>query len=171
MDWFTEEYQKHMSAEYERIRAKHPSLVTVGFECYFGWFGIVERYFDGVAALLEQHPGAKFRVSQIKEKLGGIRIYSDESTVLCEPVEALVREAEIEADRTCEVCGAAGVLRVIGFGYYSTRCDAHAEGGHLATWQEPTEIADHLPGDEPKPWGSGNVFHDLGLPDPDDDGR
>jgi len=25
------------------------------------------------------------------------------------------------------------------------------------------------PGDEPKAWGSGNVWEDLGLPDPDDD--
>ena len=83
---------------------------------------------------------------QAKEKLGGIRLYSDESPVLCEPVGKLVREAEIEADRTCEVCGAAGVLRVIGFGYYSTRCDAHDEGGQLATWQEPTQIA--VPGIE-----------------------
>lgn len=146
MDWFTEEYQKHMSAEYERIRAKHPKLVTVGFEFYLGWNPIVERFFDGVAELLKQHPGAKFRMRQAKEKLGGIRLYSDESPVLCEPVGKLVRTAEAEADRTCEVCGAAGVLRVIGAGYYSTRCDTHAEGGQLAAWQEPTEIA--VPGIE-----------------------
>jgi len=145
-DWYDKDYSDHMNAEYARIRAKHPKLVTVHFECNAGWYPIIERYFDGVAELLEKHPGATFRASQIKEKLGGIRLYSDGSPVLCEPVGKLVREAEIEADRTCEVCGAAGALRVIGVGFYATRCDTHAEGGQLATWQEPTEIA--VPGIE-----------------------
>lgn len=70
MDWNTPDYQARMDAEYERIRAKHPTLVTHGFECLAGWYPILEAYFDEVARLIEAHPGSKLRLQQVKEKFG-----------------------------------------------------------------------------------------------------
>jgi len=126
-DWLTPEYRAWMAAEYERIRVKHPALVTVSFECYAGWFPLIERYFDEVARLLTEHPGATYEARQVKEKLAGLRLYSRSSDDIADAVKAAYDEAAAEADTTCEVCGRPGVMRVRQHSYM-TRCEEHADG-------------------------------------------
>jgi hypothetical protein len=127
-DWHTPEYQAAQRRSYERIRDKHPSLVTRGFECYTGWHPILERYFDEVARLKAAHPGAIFFLKQVKEKMGGLRIYALATDDIRDGGRAAYGRAIEEAERTCEVCGRAGVLRVR-TGAYMTRCEDHADGG------------------------------------------
>lgn len=99
--------------------------------------------------------------------------------------------AESASARTCEICGRSGSLQDLG-GLLATRCDRHAEameimddvsdrsafrcvGGKDQNENAPatpsgTPEVRPGPGDEQiTPCGSGNVFHDLGLPDPDEE--
>jgi hypothetical protein len=52
-----------------------------------------------------------YEIAQIKEKFGGLRYYFDSSlyygSVAHEIMDDIVRAAEYEASRTCELCGAS----------------------------------------------------------------
>lgn len=62
---------------------------------------------------------------QVKEKLGGLRIYGDGLHTTPALVVEL-RAAEQEASKTCEVCGDAGEMLSIK-GYYTVRCAKHSK--------------------------------------------
>lgn len=72
--------------------------VHYGFQCGPGWFSILEKL--GRAA---EPTGVKAHT--VKEKFGGLRVYTDRSNPV---MEAAVREAEKESLRTCEQCGQPG---------------------------------------------------------------
>ena len=63
------------------------------------------------------------QVQQIKEKFGGLRVYTDGND---ETIHALIGLAESMANRTCEGCGKKGKNRSWG-GWYMTYCDTCAE--------------------------------------------
>ncbi len=126
-EWNSPEYCEAMEREYQRIRDAHPDIVSTRFECLSGWYGIIEEYFDEVARLLAEHPGATFSLRQVKEKLAGLRLYSGTSEDIRAGVQAAYDKAAAAAERTCEVCGRPGVLRELR-GWYATRCGDHADG-------------------------------------------
>lgn len=63
-------------------------------------------------------------VEQVKEKFGGLRFYYDSDAL--NVIDKLVDEAEEQCWKTCEACGAPGVLR--GGGWLMTACDEHSDG-------------------------------------------
>ena len=63
---------------------------------------------------------AQVKVTQIKEKFGGLRFYYDGGD---DYIDGLVRMAEAWADKTCEMCGKPGEKR--GGGWIKTLCDEH----------------------------------------------
>lgn len=90
-----------------------------------GWRGIVERLCEKLA----ERPN--LRVSQVKEKFGGLRVYLHAAHDLPEgePTDwanEFVRDAEKEASTTCEQCGATGA-KLRGRGWVSTLCDGCAK--------------------------------------------
>jgi hypothetical protein len=91
-----------------------------------GWLDIVTRLHTG---LKELYPG--YKPMQIKEKFGGLRYYvkdypSDQKTY--EKFLALIRDAEREADETCEDCGTKeGVNTVSTGGWIRTLCVKDSE--------------------------------------------
>lgn len=77
-----------------------------GMECKDGWKDIIERTHE---KLLYVDPD--YTIAQIKEKFGGLRYYYDHSfesydDIRREIMDDIVRSAEDEASRTCELCGA-----------------------------------------------------------------
>jgi len=74
--------------------------------CGDGWKEIIRntdkklRYID-----------PEYKIAQIKEKFGGLRYYFDSSlyygSIAHEIMDDIVRAAEHEASRTCELCGAS----------------------------------------------------------------
>lgn len=82
-----------------------------------GWVDIIKDFLDGMDALgpWDHEHG----IAQIKEKFGGLRIYLAESTA---EREALVRLAEIRADKTCEWCGKPGTIDSSGY-WLKTLCE------------------------------------------------
>lgn len=67
----------------------------------------------------------EYRVAQVKEKFGGLRFYPEiDPPHGRDDFWARIRQAEDEADRTCEVCGEPGTAR--SGGWIKTLCDEHA---------------------------------------------
>jgi uncharacterized protein with HEPN domain len=79
-----------------------------GFEILDGWFALLDR----LSAKLAKDPA--IRVVQVKEKYGRLKVYweGDENAPpdprLDDEIEAAIREAADESERTCEVCGEPG---------------------------------------------------------------
>lgn len=67
---------------------------------------------------------------QIKEKFGSLRFYYEGNN---EAFDNFIHAAEIQAEQTCEWCGAPGRRRDYndGFNWLKTLCDTHA-----ANWKE-----------------------------------
>jgi hypothetical protein len=151
-EWLTEEYERLKQAEYERIRARFPTLVTRGFECWTGWFPIIERFFDEVADTLDGAPNVRFDLIQVKEKFAGLCIYyrvnppkpgnyldTREFRAADAPwqIDMAYERARKKAATTCEVCGQPGVFRN-NKGFFATRCDTHVDGGEPSAWDRVT---------------------------------
>jgi hypothetical protein len=65
-------------------------------------------------------PMPHITASQVKEKFGGLRFYTNGYT---DEVSGMIRMAESMSYRTCEVCGSPG--RSNNYGWISTLCDTH----------------------------------------------
>jgi hypothetical protein len=76
---------------------------------------------EPLAAEAEKVTGHPFDVLQVKQKLGGLRVYVNHSTnVIRNRIEA----AQLESLGTCEVCGQPGSRRE--GDWIRTACDEHA---------------------------------------------
>lgn len=96
-----------------------------GLECGAGWKDIIDRTHEKL-----KYIDPDYTIAQIKEKFGGLRYYFDSSvgygTVAHIIMYDIVRAAEEEASRTCEICGTnktgAGVGTREDRGWYYTYC-------------------------------------------------
>lgn len=123
------------------LKAKYPRLLptTFMFECHEGWLSILDRYFDVVDR--ELSPTEIYELRQVKEKLGGLRIY-DHGVVTSSsvPIRNAHALAEARSFYTCEYCGKRGVWSNRR-GYLTTVCEDHAvRDGYRA---EPYEDSDY----------------------------
>jgi hypothetical protein len=108
-------------AKYPRAYGK----VYCGFYVEPGWLSIL----DELGAVMEQHGIA---AAQVKEKFGGLRVYTDEAHA---EVDAAIKAAESKAWKTCEVCGEPGKrVAVNGGGWVKTMCDEHAANWPPRSW-------------------------------------
>jgi len=83
-------------------------LMAFGFECGDGWLPILEWLFAGFQELADRDGTVnRFRVTQVKQKYGTLRVYHNGG----EEYEALVEKAEALSAVTCEVCGQQGTMR------------------------------------------------------------
>jgi hypothetical protein len=76
-----------------------------GIECSDGWFDLLYKTFEGIEKILEQD--SNFRITQIKEKWGSIRIYTNFTN---DPIDSLINKAELESEKICEDCGKKGKI-------------------------------------------------------------
>lgn len=84
-----------------------------------GWAPLVNRVFDKLETIK-----GNVKIIQVKEKYGGLRIYTDYSN---EELDEVIYDAEHESLEMCEVCGQPGKLR--GKSWYYTSCDEHVKPG------------------------------------------
>lgn len=125
---------------FDDLRQKYPRLhlERVGFQCEEGWASILDRYFEVVDR--EMPEGAAYKIGQIKEKLGTLRIYDSsygENWASVPAVTEAHRLAEARSLHACECCGKRGRFRKRR-GYLTVTCDEHAfRNGALAIPEEP----------------------------------
>ena len=88
------------------------ALTSVGS----GWASLINTVFDTLENII-----GNVKIIQVKEKFGGLRIYTD---VLNEELDTVIQKVGYDSFTICEECGALGKLR--GGGWYRTLCDEHA---------------------------------------------
>ncbi|MFF0059611.1 hypothetical protein ACFYRI_35040 [Streptomyces microflavus] len=71
-----------------------------------GWRGLLERLHEQIRAVF---PG--YRLLDLKEKLGGLRVYVEGPPGSGDRLRSLIALAEVEAEHTYEFCGASGRIR------------------------------------------------------------
>lgn len=116
--------------------SKQPEL-TRGYPAVAdGWRQLVEKAIERIAEAVADLPAGSVRITQIKEKLAGVRIYTTARRDLPAEAAAKIEEAidlaEARSYCTCEICGAVGDM-YDDDGWYATRCDRHAKGERLPT--------------------------------------
>lgn len=107
-------HDKHPTAFPRPVRDRSQRQDTFGFygfECGPGWYSIL----DALGAVMELHG---VRATQVKEKFGGLRVYTEAAP---DEVYEAIRQAEEQAWRTCEDCGQAGTTREV-IGWLRTLC-------------------------------------------------
>ncbi len=96
-----------------------------------GWADILETALRRIATAMANEPErAVFRIIQIKEKFGTIRIYYEVrslSAAATKSIKEAIELAEARSACTCEICGEKGRL-YDGAGWHTTRCRRHANG-------------------------------------------
>jgi len=104
------------------------NLMAFGFDCEKGWYPIIEEAFNKMEKVIEKMPKKErkhfqkhFEIFQVKQKLGGLRIYVN---IYTDEIIEIINDAEIKAEKTCEVCGKPGELREVNHWYF-TNCDEH----------------------------------------------
>lgn len=120
-----EELEKQLTDEYTTLfRGKDmpvtENLMSFGCDCGDGWFNIINAACSVIATHTEHEGKTDFLFTQIKEKYGTLRMYSDGGNAYTAGIIAM---AEAMSGETCEVCGAPG--KVGGTGWLSTRCEKH----------------------------------------------
>ena len=116
-----EDLQKKLKIEYSEI-------LNVGIECGDGWYELIWELLHDIRKQCKKKL-LKCRVSQIKEKYGGLRLYYDawskaEDARFDDEIDNLIKEAEDKSLTICEECGAPGSIRK--GGWINTLCDEHA---------------------------------------------
>lgn len=90
-----------------------------------GWFNIVYKLHRQLVFI-----DPEYRVTQVKEKFGGLRFYADtvfgSDDVRYSIFYDLISAAEYSSERVCQVCGDYGTT-IFDRGWYSTLCDVHKE--------------------------------------------
>ena len=104
---------------------KYPEMlgkVYWGIECNNGWYKVLDELLGKIQAHTTDNSETPIDVLQIKEKFGGLRFYySGGDNYIAE----LVRFAEMECEKTCEICSAPGTMR--DDGWAKVRCDSCME--------------------------------------------
>jgi hypothetical protein len=126
---------------------KHPLLFTLdhkgrsfSFWCEEGWFNII----SAALQLIEQHlkkyeklcgQWPEFKFVQIKEKFGGLRIYTDGYSD--DYIRGIIDMAESMSYKTCDVTGRPGFLCIKGT-WLKTLCPEKAEELGYSKYERPT---------------------------------
>lgn len=82
-----------------------------------GWEHLVRAVYNARTGL-----GIPVGIIQVKERYGGLRIYTE---YFVGELESIIRRVGYESLKICEECGGPGTLASGSNGEYKTRCDAH----------------------------------------------
>lgn len=103
------------------------SCMAWGFDCDDGWFDLIDTLCERLQDCTDRNRAPQIVASQVKQKLGRLVFYCDESN---DVQNGMIYLAEDLSKRICETCGAPGRL-LVDNGRWLTRCSAHAPDGAL----------------------------------------
>jgi len=78
------------------------TAICFGFEIGNGWLQVFKKYLPELSKEILDNELKDFKIVQVKEKFGSIRIYTQYTT---EGVETIINKIEAECETTCEECG------------------------------------------------------------------
>ena len=105
---------------------KNKCSYGLDFRCGDGWIVLIDTLFSKIENHLrtcDADANKDFVIEQIKEKFGSLRFYAMNADM---EIYEVINEAEAESSKTCDECGAAGVLS-IRQRWYKTLCSSCQE--------------------------------------------
>lgn len=96
------------------------TMLGWGFTCGVGWYPILDRLFADIDRIRDEDGLKKLEVVQVKEKLGGLRVYVKGGN---DRVQARLWQAEEESLSICEGCGGPSPGISDRDGYLTTLCE------------------------------------------------
>jgi len=90
----------------------------VPFECGPGWQKLLEELFEELEEIRVRDKLEEFTVVQLKEKFGGLRVYTSYNT---DAIDEAIDKAEEKAWNTCMTCGKPGKYSIV-YGWRVTYC-------------------------------------------------
>ena len=129
-----EKYPKLFSEE-ERNDPKK-SLMRYGFGVKDGWFDLMDKLCADIQNTIDTKKKTnqefeQVRVVQVKEKMGGLRFYTDGAD---EKIAEMIHKAEKESYKICEVCGKEGKL-TNALIWFKTLCESCKAKGRIVLQQ------------------------------------
>jgi hypothetical protein len=95
------------------------TLICFGLEVSPKWLPTLDKGFQQMAEIVKKEKLDDFRITQVKEKFGGLRVYSRYSI---DEIDKIIERMEEEVEHICEKCGSLeGKLRTDG--WMRVRCD------------------------------------------------
>jgi len=106
--------EKELYSKYPKIFSDislpgHESRMAWGIECGNGWYWLIDLLCSNIMAF---HLGNDLPIpafTQVKEKFGSLRVYSDDASEYC---DGLIDMACAISTKICETCGNSGKFRV-----------------------------------------------------------
>lgn len=123
------ELDKALCEKFPGIFADRNASMTVtamcwGFEVNDGWYSLLDVLCEELQRDTDQQGALQVVATQVKEKFGGLRFYVHAAS---DRQRAMIDLAEALSYRTCEQCGAPGVLDEREGRWMTTRCPQHWE--------------------------------------------
>lgn len=100
------------------------TLICFGLETPETWYPILDKLFSEISKIIKEQNITFFRICQVKEKFGELRIYADGETP---EIEKLIEEAEKEVSTVCSYCGSNEAVNKCIKGWYQTICPSCEE--------------------------------------------
>jgi hypothetical protein len=103
------------------------SMMKWGFECGDGWYKIIWELFERLEPVVaESEAEGPFEVLQIKQKMGGLRVYLSRTNAAIKDAIMVAQERSII---TCELCGEPGSIdwETEWYQVLCTSCRAHTQ--------------------------------------------
>ena len=98
------------------------NLMAFGLDCGAGWHPLIKELLDKLQNYVNAFPQLMhFRIVQIKEKWGGLCIYTNFGT---DVINKCIEEYEKKSFTICEICGKPGKFRG-DLSWVQTLCDDH----------------------------------------------
>lgn len=98
------------------------NLMAFGLDCGAGWHPLIKELLDKLQKYVNAFPQLMhFRIVQIKEKWGGLCVYTNFGT---DVINKCIEEYEKKSFTICEICGKSGKLRE-DLSWIQTLCDDH----------------------------------------------
>ncbi len=110
-------------AEYPRLSRGAPPQIP-GWVMP-GWGPLLRRLLQSIDSYLTDPQAKKFRVVQVKEKFGSLRLYLDAPASIRPALNKLVDAGCKESETTCPRCGGPAVLVTDDCGWMSVLCKEH----------------------------------------------
>ncbi len=99
-------------------------LMVFGLECGDGWYNLLDDLCCKIQKHLDENPQLEsFKMRQIKEKFGELSFYYQGGD---DYISKVVREAEQQSYKTCELCGNDGNPCRSETGWLKTLCKKHS---------------------------------------------
>lgn len=92
-----------------------------GIECSSGWYDLIRDTCEKIMAL---NPPEDFSFDQVKEKWGGLNIYTNSSI---DELDEIIDKAYLESFKICEFCGTRENVKLRKGGWMRVLCDSCQE--------------------------------------------